>query len=87
MTFSRKSYNEHVIETQIRQARKITKANLKPGHEKNKDWETKHPDWQRDAQQGNYKMLEKKIRENSQKVQDSFINQQEKRNAKRTRIQ
>ncbi len=62
MTFSRAQSKVRAIEIKQRRA----KTQAKNGHP---DMKLKHPDWCRDANTGNYTMLNKKIKEECEKAQ------------------
>lgn len=64
--FDRQKFLLEAQEIKIRRAKTLSKVAL------NTDWKKAHPDYCRDAQNGNYSVLEKKERESIKAYQDEM---------------
>ncbi len=63
MTFSWDNAKKNALDTKIRRAKTMAKLG------ENSDFKLAHVDWVREAQTGNYKNLEIKIKDKTQKAQ------------------
>lgn len=76
MGFSWKKAKEVAVEIKTERAMTQAKSGTNP------EFKTRHPDWVRDAQKGDYTLLKKQVKEAVEKVQQKAIQRRAKRAGK-----